>query len=97
MVLGSGGTVEGDHVVIAAGVWSDALGRSVGLDIPMQGARGYHLQYEGIPQLPFTGCVLHETFVAVTPMRDQLRLAGTLEIQELGKPWMRNQIGRAHV
>ena len=92
VVLGSGGTVEGDNVVIAAGVWSDALGRSVGLDIPMQGARGYHLQYEGIPQLPFTGCVLHETFVAVTPMRDQLRLAGTLEIQALGKPWMRNRL-----
>jgi D-amino-acid dehydrogenase len=66
--------------------------RDMGLDIPMQGARGYHLQYEGIPELPFTGCVLHETFVAVTPMRDQLRLAGTLEIQPLGRPWMRNRL-----
>jgi D-amino-acid dehydrogenase len=36
--------------------------------------------------------VLHETFVAVTPMRDQLRLAGTLEIQPLGRPWMRNRL-----
>lgn len=88
-----GETIEGSSVVITAGVWSDALTRDMGLDIPMQGARGYHLQYEGIPQLPFTGCVLHETFVAVTPMREQLRLAGTLEIQPLGRPWMRNRLG----
>ena len=87
-----GETIEGSAVVIAAGVWSDALTRDMGLDIPMQGARGYHLQYEGIPQLPFTGCVLHETFVAVTPMHEQLRLAGTLEIQPLGRPWMRNRL-----
>jgi D-amino-acid dehydrogenase len=88
-----GEVVEGTEVVLAAGVWSGALARNVGLDIPMQGARGYHLQLEGVPQLPFTGCVLHETFVAVTPMRDQLRLAGTLEIQPLGRPWMRNRLG----
>lgn len=88
-----GEVVEGTEVVLAAGVWSGALARNVGLDIPMQGARGYHLQLEGVPQLPFTGCVLHETFVAVTPMRHQLRLAGTLEIQPLGRPWMRNRLG----
>jgi D-amino-acid dehydrogenase len=87
-----GETFEGSEVVIAAGVWSGDLMRDMGLDIPMQGARGYHVQLEGVPQLPFTGCVLHETFVAVTPMRDQLRLAGTLEIQPLGRPWMRNRL-----
>lgn len=90
--LCNGENVEGTRVIVAAGVWSGTLGPSMGLDIPMQGARGYHLQYEGIPAVPFTGCVLHETFVAVTPMHDQLRLAGTLEIQELGKPWMRNRL-----
>jgi D-amino-acid dehydrogenase len=87
-----GETFEGSEVVVAAGVWSGDLMRDMGLDIPMQGARGYHVQLEGVPQLPFTGCVLHETFVAVTPMRDQLRLAGTLEIQPLGRPWMRNRL-----
>lgn len=87
-----GEAFEGDSVVIAAGVWSGRLAREMGLAIPMQGARGYHVQLEGVPALPFTGCVLHETFVAVTPMRDQLRLAGTLEIQPLGRPWMRNRL-----
>lgn len=89
--------VPADVVVIAAGVWSSALAQTVGLDVPMQGARGYHVQLEGVPSLPRTGCVLHETFVAVTPMATptggQLRLAGTLEIGPLGLPWIRARLG----
>lgn len=95
-LLSNGETVEGDQVVLAAGIWSADLGRSMGLDIPMQPARGYHVQLEGVPALPFTGCVLHETFVAVTPMGAQLRLAGTLEIAPLGQPWMRNRLASLH-
>jgi len=83
-----GETFEGSEVVVAAGVWSGDLMRDMGLDIPMQGARGYHVQLEGVPQLPFTGCVLHETFIAVTPMGGRLRLAGTLEISPLDAPPM---------
>ena len=89
--------VPADVVVLSAGVWSSELARTVGLDVPMQGARGYHVQLEGVPTLPRTGCVLHETFVAVTPMATptggQLRLAGTLEIGPLGRPWMRKRLG----
>lgn len=99
--LTTGEVVEADAVVLAAGVWSDALARLSGVRIPMQGARGYHLQFdlpdEDAPALPSTGMVLHETFVAITPMatgaRRQLRLAGTLEIGPLGEPWMRERLG----
>lgn len=97
--LASGEVVEGDAVVLAAGVWSTELARSVGLHMPLVGARGYHIQCRGLPRLPRTGMVLHETFVAVTPMRahgtggvDELRLAGTLEIDRLGMPWRRERL-----
>lgn len=90
--LASGETVEATTAVIAAGTWSADFNAALGLQIPMQAARGYHVQLEGVPQLPFTGCVLHESFVAVTPMRSELRLAGTLEIQPVGRPWMRNRL-----
>ena len=101
VVLESGETIAADTVVLCAGVWSDALGRLAGVKIPMQGARGYHLQVDypelDAPPSPSTGMVLHETFVAVTPMlRDgkrQLRLAGTLEIGPLDQPWMRERLG----
>jgi D-amino-acid dehydrogenase len=98
--LENGETLLADGVVIAAGVWSDALARLVGVKIPMQGARGYHMQLDypsdNAPAAPSTGMVLHETFVAVTPMKhdgkSQLRLAGTLEIAPLGEPWMNERL-----
>ena len=92
VTLEDGSGVEAETVILAAGVWSGALARRVGVRVPMQGARGYHVQLEGVPRVPRTGCVLHETFVAVTPMRRQVRLAGTLEIQPLGRPWMRERL-----
>lgn len=92
--LADGSIVEGDAVVLAAGVWSDGLSESLGVRVPMMGARGYHLQLRGLPRLPSTGMVLHETFVAVTPMRNELRLAGTLEIDRLDQPWRRDRLAK---
>jgi D-amino-acid dehydrogenase len=97
--LATGEVIEADAVVLAAGVWSTELAKSVGLHMPLVGARGYHIQCRELPRLPRTGMVLHETFVAVTPMRahgagrvDELRLAGTLEIDRLGMPWRRERL-----
>jgi len=99
--LDGGDVLSADAVILCAGVWSDALGRLAGVKIPMQGARGYHLQFDyprsEAPAVPSTGMVLHETFVAITPMKrdghQQLRLAGTLEIGPLGQPWMPERLG----
>ncbi len=99
--LENGETLMADVVVLAAGVWSDPLGRLAGVKIPMQGARGYHLQFDvpeiDPPAVASTGMVLHESFVAVTPMmragKRQLRIAGTLEIGPLGQPWMPERLG----
>lgn len=97
--LSCGEVLEGDAIVLAAGVWSTELAKSVGLRMPLVGARGYHIQCRDLPRLPRTGMVLHETFIAVTPMRrhaeggvDELRLAGTLEIDRLGQPWRRERL-----
>jgi D-amino-acid dehydrogenase len=89
--------VEGDAVVLAAGVWSTELARSVGVRMPMVGARGYHVQLSNVASMPSTGMVLRDSFVAVTPMRtseghEELRLAGTLEIDRLDQPWRRPRL-----
>lgn len=90
--LESGEVVPGGTTVLCAGIWSTQLARAAGASVPMQGARGYHIQLEGIGRLPRTGGVIHETFVAFNPMGNQLRLAGTLEIAPLGRPWMRKRL-----
>lgn len=98
--LTSGEELHADIVVLTAGIWSDALAKIAGVRIPMQAARGYHLQFkyptQDVPAIPSTGMVLHESFVAVTPMKtatgNELRLAGTLEIGPVGASWMRERV-----
>lgn len=87
-----GAELRARTTVIAAGTWSDRLAALVGLRLPMQGARGYHLEFEGVDPLPSIGAVLHETFVAVTTFHGRLRLAGTLELGSLDRPWMRERL-----
>ena len=77
--LETGARIDAQRVVLAAGIWSDRLARTIGVRIPMQAGKGYHREIDpGTPPLT-TPCVLAERFVACTPMNGRLRLAGTLE------------------
>lgn len=77
--LEDGERIEGDSIVFAAGIWSSALAQQIGMPIPMQPAKGYHVDLTPPEPCVQTACVLAETFVAVNPACDGLRLAGTLE------------------
>ncbi len=90
--LASGEVIETERVVLAAGSWSGPLAATVGLNVPLQPARGYHRELTGLPAMPRMGGVLRETFIAFTPMFDRLRLAGTLEIAGHGRPWTRSRL-----
>lgn len=79
VVLADGERIESDRVVLAAGAWTSGLAAGVGVHIPLQAGKGYHLDLVS-PDPPLrTACVLTESFVAVTPLGDTMRLAGTLE------------------
>lgn len=73
------GSVPCDEVVLAAGVWSKPLMKRLGLTIPIETERGYHIVYknaENAPQMPIM--VASGKFVA-TPMAEGLRCAGVVE------------------
>jgi D-amino-acid dehydrogenase len=77
-------TTHGDipvgEVVVAAGVWTPRLSAELGIRLPIEGGKGYHADVEvraGDPELPIW---LHEHRVVVTPLKDRVRLAGTLEL-----------------
>ncbi|MCZ6836924.1 MAG: FAD-binding oxidoreductase [Planctomycetota bacterium] len=72
-------TLEADNVVLAAGIWSTKLAQTVGLNLPMQAGKGYHVNLSAPNPLPRFGYVCAEAFVAATPMNGNLRLAGTIE------------------
>ncbi len=75
----SHGVIDADRVVLTAGIWSTPLAAAVGVRIPMQAGKGYHIDIEQDEPRLSTPCVLGERFVACTPIGDRLRLAGTLE------------------
>ncbi|MDP0491738.1 MAG: FAD-dependent oxidoreductase [Verrucomicrobiota bacterium JB023] len=78
--LRDGVKVKGDKLVLAGGVEAPALMKEFGLKLPMQGGKGYSLTLKE-PRKALQLCsLLKEGRVAVTPMGDQLRVAGTMEI-----------------
>jgi D-amino-acid dehydrogenase len=74
------GEIVADTVVLAAGSWSPLLGRRLRLDLPIEPAKGYGVTVPrptAVRELPLYEAAGH---VAITPMGDRLRLAGTLEL-----------------
>jgi D-amino-acid dehydrogenase len=77
------GELRPDWLVLAAGAWTPRLARDLGLFVPVEGGKGYHVDLEsgnGDPTIPI---LLHETRVIATPLAGRLRLAGTLELAGL--------------
>ena len=80
------GELTVDTVVVAAGVWTVELARSLGHVFPLTAERGYHVMYEN-PGVELRQPVMfaEQKFVA-TSMRGGLRLAGTAEFAGVDRP-----------
>jgi D-amino-acid dehydrogenase len=79
-------SLPADNVVVAAGAWSAALLRPLGLRIPLESQRGYHIA------LKDTGVDIHRPVVPadrkvfITPQQSGLRVGGTVEFAGLDAP-----------
>ena len=80
VVLNTGEELAGSHVVVAGGAWTPVLARSLKLRVPMQGGKGYSMTLPRPGVLPRLCSLLGEARVAITPMGESLRVAGTMEI-----------------
>lgn len=77
------GPLVAETVVIAAGAWTPELVRELGVFVPVEGGKGYHIDLEageGDPKVPV---FLQEARVIATPLPGRLRIAGTLELSGL--------------
>jgi len=74
------GEMKAEHLVIATGPWSEAIGTMLGFRLPVIGAKGYSLVLPPANPHPKRSIYLIERKVAVNPHRDGLRIAGTLEL-----------------
>jgi D-amino-acid dehydrogenase len=74
------GSLRPKTVVLAAGVWTALLARSVGVNLPVTGGRGYHVDLAPLPGDPRVPILIQEARSAVTPLPGRLRVAGLLDI-----------------
>ena len=73
-----------DECVVATGAWSSVVARMLpDLRLSVQAGKGYSITVESPPALPELCSILCEAKVAVTPMGNSLRFAGTMEIAGL--------------
>ena len=77
------GEFTAKEIVVAAGAWSTPLLKGIGLRLAMQPGKGYSITMtkpEVCPKIPLH---LAEARMAITPIGDTLRFAGTMELAGL--------------
>ena len=101
--LDTGETVGATTVILATGAYSLELSRKLGVGLPLQPAKGYHLDVPdptGVTPALGGTCMLGEASVFCTPMPERLRFAGTLEFSgenhDLRRPRLDQLTSAAH-
>jgi D-amino-acid dehydrogenase len=79
VVTDGGSQIDGDALVLAAGVWSGPLSKRLGVPMPIRPGKGYSVDYSPAPIQLRCALTLEDARVAVTPLDGMLRLAGTME------------------
>jgi D-amino-acid dehydrogenase len=74
------------QIVVAAGAWSVRLLKPLGVSVPLETERGYHVMLP-TPNVSLTTTLSNKSrSFGVTPMEQGLRVAGTVEIAGLDAP-----------
>ena len=66
--------------MLAAGAWTPALARDLGLRLPIEPAKGYSVDIARPADFPEMPLYLGDASVVLTPLGDALRLGSTLEL-----------------
>lgn len=74
-----GETINCDSAVLAAGVWSAKLAEKLGLSIPLESERGYHIELWEPSAMPRSPVMVASGKFVATPMDGRIRLAGVVE------------------
>lgn len=85
-VLTDAGELRGDYAVLALGAWSKPLGRKMGLEIPLESERGYHIELVNPSHMPKAPMMVAAGKFVITPMTNRIRCAGVVEFGGLTKP-----------
>lgn len=85
-VRAAGETLACDTVVIATGAWSKGLAERLGVHVPLESERGYHVELWNPSVMPRSPVMVASGKFVATPMEGRLRLAGVVEFGGLDAP-----------
>ncbi len=75
----SQGRLTADRIVFALGAWSGKVADALGLKVPFETERGYHIELVNPSHMPKASMMVDAGAFVLTPMQGRLRAAGVLE------------------
>ncbi len=84
-VLTEQGRFDCDHAVISSGIWSKPLMAKLGLNVPLEAERGYHIVFKNPSIQPRSPMMVNAAKFVATPMDQGLRCAGVVEFGGLSE------------
>ncbi|WP_170405511.1 NAD(P)/FAD-dependent oxidoreductase [Ruegeria arenilitoris] len=85
-VRANGETIPCDTAIVTAGVWSGPLAKRLGISVPLESERGYHLELVDPSAMPRSPVMVASGKFVATPMDGRIRLAGIVEFGGLEAP-----------
>jgi D-amino-acid dehydrogenase len=79
-VVTTRGEFVAGQVVLAAGAWTPALAKDLGVALPIEPAKGYSVDVDRPDDFPELPLYLGDAHCVLTPLGDALRLGSTLEL-----------------
>ena len=79
-------TIHCDEMVLATGVWSGPLAKKLGVHMPIEAERGYHIELVNPNKTPNHPVMIASGKFVATPMDGRLRCAGIVEFGGLDAP-----------
>ncbi len=78
-VLTDQGRFDCDQAVLSSGIWSKELARKLGITVPLEVERGYHVTFRNPSVKPNNPMMISDAKFVATPMDQGLRCAGIVE------------------
>ena len=85
-IVTSDGPIAADEFVLATGVWSGPLAAKLGVKVPLESERGYHIEFVNPSITPRSPVMVASGKFVLTPMDGRLRCAGIVEFGGLNAP-----------
>ncbi|MCK0121823.1 FAD-dependent oxidoreductase [Loktanella sp. F6476L] len=73
------GDMTADRIVFGLGPWSKTIAHKLGVKVPFESERGYHIEMTNPSQMPKSPMMVASGKFVITPMEGRLRAAGVVE------------------